>query len=472
VVVAVLASFMGGTMIFSGGEGLAILGDILRLVLYMPIPLLLFGAIAFARKDWALATYPLAVFFIVGPAFFHAPVSGAVASQLPFLLHDSLDSNRAFAALILAYAFLYTLEWSGSRLLRRGRFAHLPPSKLTDATSFTLIGVAVVVALATPFVAKALNNKTEYERAAFRAPQTKDFSAYLVDEKEQRLNIRYAEATRQYAGSYKMTDEVTVMLIKQGQSRSTRDVCGTSLTLYGQKTTLQYQKTSSGFEYGVGMVPGSTTSLSNRKTRQFTESRVCFAVDNKKYLLYRTDQYGDDYLKKYPTASVVEAFNRANRVKSTPGLPAMAAVVVDEGVQGINPNAYEGTGYLDVPEFGIRIPLTAEMKDMYYGVSAVNPNWLLGGLRSITTAGCNVMQKRNDNSDRLFTIIRESEAVLQARKEKNPNTGFAAPNKSIGGYKYAMTMDRVVEQKCFRSADQASIFADMLDWATVNIKPL
>lgn len=466
--VFVLVAITGGAGMVAATGYMAAFANTLMLFIYMPILLLVFGIIAYARKDWVFLGYPLVVFFFAGPILIESYAAKAIGSQLPFLLRG--DSNAALIGILLAYGFLFTLEWSVSRLARRGRFKELPPSKATDATSYFIIGCAVILAVALPFFSKSIMQRVAYERAAFRAPQTKDLSTVLVGSKEQALDVRYAEATEQQGGSYRMTDHVAIWPIKQGKSRKTRDACGTSITVLEQRGVMQYQKTASGFEYGTAAIPVVSSSDPSRKTRQFIDYRICFVLDNKMYILERDDRYGDDYLKRYPADLVVDAFYKAKRVTSTPPLPSIEPFTYDKGVVGINPSAYETKGYLDVPEWGIRVPLTTMTKDAYY-VKTSKPDWLRGGLRSKTDSLCAANQTRADSEGGLFTIIRSSKAEVQATKEKY-KTDFPTPHKTIGDYLYALSPNGFTNKRCFPNTEEVSVFQDILDWATVNIKPL
>lgn len=100
-VVFVLGLFMHEGMISHAGDYFGKLSDIFSIALYMPVLLIVFGIIAFFRKDWTFITYPLIVFYVVGPLIDKTYIANA--------LDESLEIN--FSAALIGYGLLHAFVY-------------------------------------------------------------------------------------------------------------------------------------------------------------------------------------------------------------------------------------------------------------------------------------------------------------------------------------------------------------------------
>lgn len=447
--------FVGGAMISRSGEYFGLFQDSISLILIMPLVLGTFGLIALVRRDWVFLTYPLVAFFLVGPSMYGSVMTEALGLMFPFHIEGLRSSNEFLATTLLTYGLIYSLERPLSKIITRGRFKGRYASKPYIVSSVAVLLLSIMTLTVISFNAPSVVSGKKLDARSVRMPQTQEFtSSKQSSDGDNGFTIYYNDPTPQYGGTYNMRDKVIYEVIKQGQSRSLKAACD-----YPGSDT---KKTEDGFEY-ISHTQSASSSNENKKTLTFTEYKYCFVLDDKSYTLIRSDEFGSEYLSKYPTNLIITAFTQTKGspdIKTDP-LPQQETITRDNS---INPNAYTAVGYLDIKEWGIRIPLTNATTGSYYVAPNTKSDRVTGGLSQATTKSCSA----KDGSG-TFYIARQSKA--EAETQKRSSTKFRTPHKAIGNYNYAVYANGNAKN-CLSSQQDVIDYEDALDWATVNIAPM
>lgn len=464
-VVFVSGYFVGGAMVSRSTEYFGTMQDAISLMFVMPLLLITFGVIGLIRKDWVFLLYPLIVFFVMSPGFYEQSASKAIGLLFPFQIEGLRSSNAFLATALLSYWALYTTERPLSRILRRGRFKSgtITGSYIASVIFIYMIGTGAIGTIM--YFSPAIIAHKNEERTSVRMPQTDDFISSKADHtRKNSFIIHYNQLTKQYDGTYSMRDVVSYENIEQGESHATKNSCATDKRNIGNT---EHKKTAKGFEY---ITYSLTTNTSNQpqKSNEYSEYRICFVLDSKRYTLMRSDQYGPDYLSRYPTETIIQAFvntKASPKLNITP-LPEQKGRQ-SNGSEGINPNGYEKVGYLEIKEWSIRIPLTELTHQSYYASpSAPSDSMIKGSLKGVVQQSCGASSSQSTG---MFYIVRVPKQ--QAQTSRHNTTSFHSPNKTIGDYTYAVYANGNAKN-CFDSQPTTDLFEDMLDWATVNIEAL
>jgi hypothetical protein len=453
-----------------------------------PVLLFVFGIISLARSDWIFLTYPIVVFSIIGPKIYESSVSEALAVKLPFNIDEGTrSSNRYLTTAILSYALVFTIEHCLSKLAKRGRFKTGNSSRVIEFSQIGILSAVLLAAVVSPVMAHKVIGDNHVFKQSVRMPRTADFiAANTQTNSGSTFELYYLKPTNQYTGLYNMQDKVSYKILSQGENRDIKKVCGQKRLLYtgaAESYPVTYQKTSNGLEYGTYVFP-LNGSQPPRKTLAYSEYHACFLLDGKQYDLQRTDAHGNDYLNKYPTSKIVAAFADAksyinctseNRNCSKEDVAATAKAneiqisnaPVNESPD-INPYSYKQVRSIDIKEWGIRIPLSEEAKDLYYSPPAKAESFVYAGLESVSGKDCYAGYKLGVKGVGTVYIVREQKSEVDA--QKHSSTKFTEPNKQVGDYVYAVYASG--NAKSCIGEDRSFTLGDSLDWSTVNIDPL
>jgi hypothetical protein len=480
--------FVGGALVSHASEYFGGLADAFSIIIVGPVLLFVFGIISLVRSDWIFLTYPFVVFSVIGPKIYESSVSDALAIKLPFNVDEGArSSNRYLATAILSYALVFTVEHCLSKLAKRGRFKTDNHSRAVEFSQIGILSAVLLAAVVSPVMAHKVISDNHVFIHSVRMPRTADFiAANTQTNSDSSFELYYRKPTNQYTGSYNMNDMVLYKILPQGENRDIKKVCGQKHLLYTGATEsypVTYQKTSNGLEYGIYIFPRNG-SQPPRKTLAYSEYHTCFILDDKQYDLERTDAHGNDYLNKYPTSKIVAAFADAksyinctseNRDCSKEDIAAttrankiqIPSAPVNESPD-INPYSYKQVRSIDIKEWGIRIPLSEEAKDLYYSPPAKAESFIYAGLESVSGKDCYAGYKQGVKGVGTVYIVRELKSTVDA--QKHSSTKFIEPNKQVGDYVYAAYASG--NAKSCMGEDRSFTLGDSLDWSTVNIDPL
>jgi hypothetical protein len=125
--------------------------------------------------------------------------------------------------------------------------------------------------------------------------------------------------------------------------------------------------------------------------------------------------------------------------------------------------AGQGTQYLTIKEFGVRMPLSAAISDAYYAVSTSsfdtegNPNSIWLGLKSLDTKGCPAKAADNGNGYPLGSIIKAGTTEIDPISGSLYNV--VEPNGTTIGDTYYAYHSGTANQKCASAATLKKIDA-------------
>lgn len=477
---AIFGYFIGGSLVSHAGEYFGELGDYVSLIFIGPVIALIFGTVAWVRRDWVFLLYPISVFYFVGPNIYHSSTASALAGLMPFKILGYRSSNEYFVTVLLAYLLIYLFESAISRLARRGRFKGEPMSAPVRNAQITVLALVVISVLASPVLADKILANQKARLTAVSMPNTSDFiSIKDRPNSPNSFTLYYLNPTQQDGVSYHKRDTVDYANIEQGKPTDVHGVCGDAVSidegLY--KSKVSYSKTANGLEYGSYSFD-MNASNPPRKTRSYTDYHACFVIDGKKYDLKRSSIQGDAYLKQYPTDKIVAAFADPASYKHCTVVgkdcsqqdvdlnSKLSTVKVDQVSATatnpyINAAAYSQTGSLSIKEWGIKFPLTDGTTDAYYATPAAGSNLIKVGLTSVGAKTCGAA----GSGYGVAYVSRESVAKADADKKKS--ISFHTPNVKIGDYLYAVYSNGNAST-CL-GAEKASALEDIMDWASVNI---
>ncbi len=129
-----------------------------------------------------------------------------------------------------------------------------------------------------------------------------------------------------------------------------------------------------------------------------------------------------------------------NQVKQSSNAIYAAAQTSSASPQAVNPavlKAGNPVTYLDISEWGVRLPLTESLKDAYYVIRAGGPDTVFLGLHSVTT-----LTPRCAPDDMALGIIYrlsdDKQAAAIAYVEAEGDAGYSSLNHTIhiNGYYY------------------------------------
>jgi len=478
---AVLSILLGlifnGTLISHGREYFGSFEDGLSIIFIGPIVMTIFGVIALINKDWIFLIYPPVAYLIIGPWLQGTDLAHGLAGFVPIEQDESSRYNLYLITIVIAYLMIYVYERSASSISRRGRFKEqvlTPQDVLAQVGILSIFSITMVTLLA---AGGLINNAAvASKQIKYKYIQNDKFSLY-IDPTSSMAYINYSEPTAQYEGSYNIKDPIHFYKLKASVSKDTKKACGDSKSypeLPSQNSIYKHKKTSSGVDYAEAEFSGNSAKP-YLKTTAYSIYHFCFVADGQKYDLERTNAHGDDYLKKYPTDTVIDdivhasSYNKCDKEeriicskddisKTKQSLQQNKKQSPPTGLLAVgnNPDAYKQVGKLDIKEWGVSIPLSEEIKDAYYSYSSQS-DIVTVSLASNDSGYC-----KNSQSYGLSYVRRSP-----ADNKVNPNIKGVSV---IGAHQYKIygsgNMRKCVDQQT------AEILDDVFVWSSINIKPI
>lgn len=491
----ILGSTLNEALISHSNQYFGALGDYFSAQYALPVVLAVFGVIAFATKNYTYLLYPIIAFFI-GQPLVDSDIVNYISGNIPVAIPDK--NPEYFNYLVttpLVYGALYAIEKPLRNITKKYRSSTLDYTSLV--TNIGILITVITIGISFAAISETLYTSQLRERTAIRVPNDKVF---LGESKSSYVVTSSASEIRKTKQRSHMGD-VRITPVKEWWNRDIHTVCGDVIShsfLPGQEIAQTYKTTSGGFRYAEAVFQ---TNASNppAKTNEYRIINSCFVIGYQRYDLERSVLNGKDAMANYKTEDIIDAIfsgselvascslregvdlrqcnekdkktidelKRAKAEANSIALPRRATA--NDTI--INMSAYKKVGELKIPEWGIKLPLSEETKDLYYSPTTKNSQVINGSLRSIADLQCssgggNAVVKGVDT----IIFARTLKLEEDTRNRKDSSVSFNAPNKQVGGYLYSVYASG--KAKSCMGEEQARIVDDALKWATVHIEPL
>ncbi len=492
VVALILGATFNQALVSHSDQYFGILADYSAIIYALPITLLIFGIIAFATRNFLYLAYPIVAFYL-GQEFIGTDLVKYLAGNIPAVAPENQPHYFSYLVTVtLCYALLYIGEKPLRSIVMQYR-----RKTLDNTTLITNIGILAsvsIVGIILSFAATPLYIYQLRERSIINVPNSNIFlgeakSAYLVTTPAAEIN-----KTKQRSS----VGNVNIKPLEEWWNRDIRTVCGDTVSRAaypGQKVTQEYKTTPRGIQYAESVFQGNT-SQPFAKTKQYQIIYNCFVIGYQQYYLERSVLGGRDVLTKYQTGDIIDTIVSGTKV--VPGCNGDRAqyfrqcTAEDQKITNkltqakqkadsillpkqntppetvLNPSAYIKIDELKIAEWGIKLPLSGEVKDLYYTPSTKNSLFINGTLRSVADQRCNTNGNAVVKGVNTVTFARKLKTEEDTRKDLSIT--FHTPNKQIGDYLYAVYTSGNA-RSCLGD-ERARIVQDVLDWATVSIEPL
>lgn len=482
-------------------------------ILYLLPLTIFFGFIAYAKKEYILAAYPLIV-FLFGKSLMQTQLAGLLRSYYPFLSESGKPDFHLMAIIsALVFATLYVIERPITHIIKLTHKGG--PSAEKERVAYVVIFVLVLVSF--PIIragSHSLLISTIRTRDKIRIPSSDTYfgknSGEIYDNsiKYSVTSISYNEATAQYDGAYQQVDTVKTRPITKWWDNDTKANCGsqTSAVVTSRQTAkYSYKKTKKNVVYAETSFTGNN-SQPQKKSSEFTEYHSCFVLGYQKYVFVRSDARGSEYLNTYPTPDIIDAIAAGelyiprclksvyNQKQSTTSeevcstadseqiskvnltfqkrysKPQPARKTTGIITPTINPSAYKEVARLEIKEWGISLPLNEDIKDAYYysGVNSNGKEMFTIGLKSFTSDRCFAGPASQNASGSGIAFISRNK-VSEMKFEPNVST----EGKVAGDYAYSLYVNGN-SKRCLefmqKSGEMRTTYEDIFDWSEAGIR--
>lgn len=462
---------------------------------FLPVFLLIFGPLAYMTRNILYLVYPF-IAMGVAASFVKSDFVLWLGGWVPFVEPAQRPQFvENLIAVMLAYMTIYAI--AGPLQSVKGMYRTVPSSYKTTfiATNLSIVAIVLLVLPALAATDGRLYDQQRLSRTGVRIPVTETMFAQPTNSKNP-YYIQYARDTSKVnVSSWASADRVGTYALEEWWNRDTKEVCGQGIVDDGQQATYAYKQTPGGIQYAQAVLERQGQSPPV-KSRQYKEFYNCFVIDYHKYALIRTETNG--LMEEYPTDKVIDAIAAGERYipaclgtqdntgkvrypgSCTEGDKATIATLTKQAEQfaaneasrhppvnvvppSYSPAAYQAAGRVTVQEWGVTVPYTQELADMYYVMSpdGTRANIRVKSFQGIDPEGC------GENIGHM-TRIKVSDV--------KPVQGSTRPEGWIvGEYVYMLKTDLIDTAWCKNTTiGTASLniaaVQDILNWMSVGVQ--
>lgn len=296
----VLGLIGNGGLVSKQGEYFGELADTFSMILFIPIPTLLFGFAAAGLGDKTLWGYPLLAFSLAGQIDNTSFVE-YVGDLMPIDPHGIPQYTQNIAAVMIAYITIYIIVKPLWGMYANYRCAKGQINNGVFIAWAILFAFGISTVTAGPIIAQPLADGRQRNQSGVHLPNTDQHFATGADSESFVLN--YGTQIKNYEGKlYYPTDIVRTTRMNAVEIKEEKGRCG-------QDDSVKYantinKKTTKGVAYS------EYTEPTKEVAHQW--NKYCVIVKNTKYVIARTGGPDTAHAKAHPIDQAIDAIVEAD----------------------------------------------------------------------------------------------------------------------------------------------------------------